>query len=112
MSEQQQERVGSLQFFPVYTRVITDKDTVFGIFCEHIEKAGIELRDGDVVLVTSKIVSLTEGGLAAEKDITASETATKLSKEYQTIFSFILFYFILLFLKTGRCKRPSTARQF
>lgn len=80
MSEQ--KRVESLQFFPIYTRVITEKDTLFDVFCEHLEKSGIKLQDGDVVLVTSKIVSLVEDGLSSEKDITPSEAAINLSKEY------------------------------
>lgn len=76
-----QKHVESLQFFPLYTRVITEKDTIFGVFCEHLEKSGIELKDGDVVLVTSKIVTLVEDGLSSEKAIQPSEAAINLSKE-------------------------------
>lgn len=130
-----QKHVQSLQLFPLYTRVVTEKDTVFGVFCEHLEKSGVTLMDGDVVLVTSKIVSLAEDGVSVDTDLKPSEAASSLAKEYQTSKT---LYHAFLFVtttttttttttittiittttttttttlcSTGRCRRRGTAR--
>jgi coenzyme F420-0:L-glutamate ligase/coenzyme F420-1:gamma-L-glutamate ligase len=52
-----------------------------GVINEALERAGLKLKDGDIVCIAQKIVSKAEGRLVALASITPSERARELAKE-------------------------------
>jgi coenzyme F420-0:L-glutamate ligase/coenzyme F420-1:gamma-L-glutamate ligase len=63
--------------------VIQSGDDLTDVICKVIEDSEIELKDGDILVVASKIVSVSENRIVAGKDITPSKKATEIASENQ-----------------------------
>lgn len=80
-----------MQLFPLSAPLITKNDDLYEIIINALEKAKLELQDGDVITIASKIVSITNGLIVKKSEIVVSEEAenyakiTKLSPEFMEI---------------------------
>ena len=61
--------------------LIHDGDQLDSIILSSLKSNGVELEDGDIVVVAQKIVSKAEGRLIRLSDVNAGEDATKLAEE-------------------------------
>ncbi|MFW9923030.1 MAG: coenzyme F420-0:L-glutamate ligase [Candidatus Thorarchaeota archaeon] len=66
-----------MQLFPLPTPLITSDDDLFEIIDNALSKAKKPLQDGDVLTVSSKIVSVTQGLLVKRDEIEISDEARK-----------------------------------
>jgi coenzyme F420-0:L-glutamate ligase/coenzyme F420-1:gamma-L-glutamate ligase len=71
-----------MQLFPIKTPLIKSKDDLFKILISSMKKAGIKPKDGDILVVTSKVVALTQGRIVNYKEIKPSKKAEELAKKY------------------------------
>ncbi|MHA1221355.1 MAG: coenzyme F420-0:L-glutamate ligase [Candidatus Heimdallarchaeota archaeon] len=69
-----------MQLIPLSTPLITTNDDLFEVILTACSNAKITLQDGDVLTVSSKIVSITHGLLINKDEITVSEEAKKYSE--------------------------------
>ncbi len=50
-----------LTLYPIKTRLIQEEDDLVDVLWEHVTSHGLDFRDGDVLVVASKVVALVEG---------------------------------------------------
>lgn len=56
-------------------------DDIAGLICEGLSHAGIDLRDGDMLVIAQKIISKAENRMVRLADVTPSTKAKKLARE-------------------------------
>jgi len=66
-----------LELFPLSTPLVTTNDDLFEVILQALKKANIQLQEGDVLTIATKIVSITSGLLIKKDDIVVSEEARK-----------------------------------
>ena len=71
-----------MQLFPIKTPVIKASDDLIEILISSIKKQKLEPRDRDILVVSSKVVALSEGKIVNYKTIKPSEKAESLAKQY------------------------------
>jgi coenzyme F420-0:L-glutamate ligase/coenzyme F420-1:gamma-L-glutamate ligase len=71
-----------MQVLPVKTPLIKPKDDLVGVILEAMKKQGLTFSDGDILAVSSKIVSFSEGRLVRLDEVVPSEKAKLLAKQY------------------------------
>jgi len=71
-----------MQLFPVKTPIIQTNDNLVEILISSIKEQKLELKDGDILVVSSKVVALTEGRIVNYKTVKPSERAESLAKQY------------------------------
>jgi coenzyme F420-0:L-glutamate ligase len=71
-----------MQLFPVKTPIIQANDDLVEILTSSMKKQKLEPRDGDILVVSSKVVALTEGRMVNYKTVKPSEKAESLAKQY------------------------------
>ncbi len=80
-----------MHLIPLSTPIISTNDNLHEVILKALEKAKIKLQDGDVLTISSKIVSVTLGLLVNKDEITVSEEAkkyaeiTKLAPEFMEV---------------------------
>jgi coenzyme F420-0:L-glutamate ligase len=71
-----------MQVLPVQTPLIRAANDLVKVVLEAIQKQGLELRDDDVLVLSSKIVSSAEGRLVKLSEVEPSKKAKRLAKLY------------------------------
>ncbi len=69
-----------MELIPLSTPLVTSNHKLFDVIINALNSAKVELQDGDVLTIASKIVSVTQGLLINKEDIEVSEEAIKYSK--------------------------------
>jgi coenzyme F420-0:L-glutamate ligase len=71
-----------MRLIAVKTRVVKSGDDLVELVLESLKTQGLQLEDGDVLALTSKVVSYSEGRIAKLSEVKPSEEANRLAKEY------------------------------
>lgn len=71
-----------MQLFPIKTPIIKSKDDLVEILITSINKAKVKPKNGDILVISSKVVALTQGRIVNYKEIKPSEKAKVLAKKY------------------------------
>ncbi|MDI6826443.1 MAG: coenzyme F420-0:L-glutamate ligase [Candidatus Aenigmarchaeota archaeon] len=71
-----------MQLFPIKTPLIKRKDDLVYVLIKSMKKARIKPKNGDILVVSSKVVALSEGRILNYKNVKPSEKATSLAKRY------------------------------
>lgn len=71
-----------MRLIAVKTRVVKAGDDLVELVLESLKDQGLQLEDNDVLALTSKVVSYSEGRLVKLSDVKPSEEAKRLAKEY------------------------------
>ena len=72
----------SMRLYAVKTEVVKTGESVVEVILESLKKQNLQLEDGDVLALSSKIVSYAEGRVVELSDIKPSEEAKKLAKKF------------------------------
>jgi coenzyme F420-0:L-glutamate ligase len=72
----------TVKLYAVKTRTVRVGDNLVEIILESLKAQNLQLEDNDVVALTSKIVSYSEGRLAKTSEIKPSEKAKELAQRY------------------------------
>ena len=70
-----------MEFTPIKTKIIHPGDELTTAISEGLKDKRIELKDQDILLIASKVVSVAEGRIVKLKDARPSATATALAKQ-------------------------------
>jgi coenzyme F420-0:L-glutamate ligase len=71
-----------MQLFPVKTPIIKANNNLVEILISSMKKQRLEPRNGDILVVSSKVVALSEGRIVNLKTVKPSEKAESLAKKY------------------------------
>jgi len=71
-----------MRLYPIKTDIVRPSDDIVNVILESLDKAGRELEDDDVLVLTSKIVAVTQGRTARLEDFKPSQTAKKLARDF------------------------------
>ena len=71
-----------MRLYAVKTRIVKTGDNLSEVILESLKKQNLQLKNNDVLAVTSKIVSQAEGRTAKLKDIKPSKQARKLAERF------------------------------
>jgi coenzyme F420-0:L-glutamate ligase len=72
-----------LQLYPIKSAIIHPGDSITAKLVEAISSAKLSLKNGDVVAIASKIVSLSEGNIISLTGIKPSAAAKRLARKYE-----------------------------
>jgi len=78
-----------MQLFRVSTKLIKPRDNLVKIILEALNKQKLEIQDGDLLAIASKVVATVEGRLKKLSSLEPSEKAKKLAKQYDLEPSFV-----------------------
>jgi len=70
-----------MEFTPIQTKLVHPGDDLTTVFLEGLKNKGIEMKDQDILLIASKVVSVAEGRITELKNVHPSATATSLAKQ-------------------------------
>ncbi len=76
------EWIVSLEVLPVKTAFVKIGDDIIRIILEAIDKAGLKIEDGDILLIADKIVATSEGRIVYYDTVKPSRKAKRLGKKY------------------------------
>jgi coenzyme F420-0:L-glutamate ligase len=71
-----------MRLIAVKTRVVKSGDDLVELVLKSLKAQGLQLEEGDVLALTSKVVSFSEGRIVKLSDVKPSEEANRLAKEY------------------------------
>jgi coenzyme F420-0:L-glutamate ligase len=71
-----------MRLFPIKTQLIKKKDCIVDVLIKSMKKARILPKNGDILVVSSKVVALSEGRIINYKNLKPSEKAKSLAKKY------------------------------
>jgi coenzyme F420-0:L-glutamate ligase len=71
-----------MRLYAIKTRIIKINDNIVDIILESLEKQNLQLEDGDILALTSKIIAYAEGRLAKLDETKPSEKAMELAKRF------------------------------
>lgn len=71
-----------MRLYAVKTRIVKTGDSIVEVILESLKEQGLQLEDGDVLALTSKIVAYAEGRVAKLSDVKPSEEAKELAKKF------------------------------
>ncbi len=71
-----------MQLFPIKTSIIQKNDNLIEILIYSMNEQKIKLKDEDILVISSKVVALSEGRIVNYKTVKPSEKALTLAKEY------------------------------
>lgn len=71
-----------MRLIAVETRVVKTGDDLVDLVLESLKAQGLQLEDNDVLALTSKVVSCSEGRIVKLSKVRPSEEAKRLAKEY------------------------------
>jgi coenzyme F420-0:L-glutamate ligase/coenzyme F420-1:gamma-L-glutamate ligase len=71
-----------LRLIAVKTRVVKCGDDLVELVLESLRVQGLRLKDGDVLALTSKVVSISEGRMFRLREVRPSEEAKRLARGY------------------------------
>jgi coenzyme F420-0:L-glutamate ligase len=70
-----------MQVIPIKTDIINPSDKLLDKFFEFVQKQGEKLLSGDILVISSKVLALTQGRIVDLSQVIPSETAKNLAKE-------------------------------
>ncbi|MEM2146580.1 MAG: coenzyme F420-0:L-glutamate ligase [Candidatus Jordarchaeaceae archaeon] len=71
-----------MTLYPLHTKILVPGDDLTSIIIKEIENQRVPpLKDGDIIVITSKAVASTEGRIVKLSDVKPSEEAHRLAKE-------------------------------
>lgn len=71
-----------MQLIPIKTQIIKNKDNLIEILLKNIKKQKIKIEDNDILVISSKVVALSQGRIVNFKKIKVSKEAKQLAKKY------------------------------
>ena len=71
-----------MKLYAIKTGTIKTNDDLVDIILESLEKQNLQLKNGDILALASKIVAYAEGRLVKLEDVKPSEKAVKLAKRF------------------------------
>ncbi|MEM3442732.1 MAG: coenzyme F420-0:L-glutamate ligase [Candidatus Bathyarchaeia archaeon] len=71
-----------MRLYPIKTDIIKTQENIVEIVLEALKKRNLQLEDGDILAITSKIISYAENRLANLSEVKPSEHAQKLAKRF------------------------------
>ncbi|WP_309492956.1 coenzyme F420-0:L-glutamate ligase [Candidatus Hecatella orcuttiae] len=71
-----------MQLFSVKTPLIRPKDNLVDILLRSVKKQGLKLQEGDILAISSKVLSYAEGRVIRIDEKPASKAARKLAEKY------------------------------
>jgi len=71
-----------MRLYAVKTRFVKAGDSLVGIVLESLKEQKLELENNDVLALTSKIISYSEGRIVKLSSVQSSEKAKELAKQY------------------------------
>jgi coenzyme F420-0:L-glutamate ligase len=74
-----------MELYAIHTRMVEAGDNVTEIILQGLGEEGIGIKNGDVITVTSKVISMSEGRTVELKNISPSKRAYSLSNEYDVL---------------------------
>nr|MDO8100262.1 coenzyme F420-0:L-glutamate ligase [Candidatus Njordarchaeota archaeon] len=74
-----------LELFPIHTDMIVMNDDVTGRILEGLEKEGLRVEDNDILAITSKVISVSEGRVIELSKVVPSRKAYRMSNKYHII---------------------------
>jgi len=74
--------IKKITFIGIQTKVIQPGDDIFECFIEAVEREGVELLDGDIVVVSESALATAEGRVVRLCDVQPSDEAIELGKRY------------------------------
>jgi len=72
-----------MQLFPIKTPIIQANDNLVEILISSMKEQKLKPRDGDILVVSSKVVALSEGRIVNYKTVNPSEKAESLAERYE-----------------------------
>jgi len=73
---------GGIQVYPIRTKLVEKGNDLVSLIVQALEDAKFELRDGDILAIASKAVSLSQGRLVSLDSIKPSKRSRILAKRY------------------------------
>ncbi len=71
-----------MQLFPIKTPIIQANDNLIEILIFSMQKKKLEPKNGDILVISSKVVAKSEGRIVNYKEVKPSEKAELLAKKY------------------------------
>ncbi|RLG99055.1 coenzyme F420-0:L-glutamate ligase, partial [Candidatus Bathyarchaeota archaeon] len=71
-----------MEILPIKTKVIKAGDNLAKIILDSIYNQGIEIKNGDIIAISSKVISTTTKRIINLKKIKPSNKAQELAKKY------------------------------
>lgn len=71
-----------MEVLPIRTSLVQVGDDAIRIILEAIDEAGLEIEDGDILLVADKIVATSEGRVVSYNSVKPTREAEKLARDY------------------------------
>jgi len=71
-----------MKLYAIETRIIKVNDNIVDVILEALEKQNLQLEDGDIFALTSKILAYAEGRLTKLEEIKPSEKAIEFAKRF------------------------------
>lgn len=71
-----------MRLYAIKTRVIKTSDNIVEVILESLRKQNLQLEDGDILALTSKIVAYAEGRITRLADVKPSAKAKTLAKKF------------------------------
>jgi len=78
-----------MQVLPICTQIIKPKDNLVRILLESMKSANIELKDGDILAISSKALAAADGRFVLLNGISPSKKARKLAEKYSLMPEFV-----------------------
>lgn len=82
---QSQKEEITLELFPIHTDVIGINDDVTKRILEALEKERLRIENNDILAITSKVISVSEGRIIELNKVVPSRTAYRMSTKYHII---------------------------
>jgi coenzyme F420-0:L-glutamate ligase len=71
-----------MELYAIHTGMIKARDNVTDMIFQGLSRDGLQIEDKDVLAVTSKVISMSEGRIVELKNVAPSRRAYTLSKKY------------------------------
>jgi coenzyme F420-0:L-glutamate ligase len=71
-----------MKLYPLRTRVVTAGDDPVSVILEALKEQNLQLEDNDILAITSKIIAYAENRLVKMSDVSPSEKARELARQY------------------------------
>jgi len=78
-----------MQLFKIKTKLIKPGDNLVNIILEALKKQELTIEDNDILVITSKVVALSEKRLKKLSSVKPTEKAKKLAKQYDLAPNFV-----------------------
>jgi len=73
---------GGIQVYPIRTKLVERGDDLVALIVQALEDAKFDLRDGDILVIASKVVSMSQGRIVSLDSIKPSKRSRLLAKRY------------------------------